>query len=185
MQFGVHAEALPLARARVVDRNAIIALESQGFHTPQALADVSPQVLAQWVPTGVAHDLKSWGLRNLGGSPPATGGEVRPPTSPPVLIVDDRLPGEILIEGKTVRLQEKQYWPVRTLAECPGECIGYERVYAAIGATPWSEPDALQKRRRAHQGGRATAQMVRTSAGLFSIWRPTTFRYCDCAGAAA
>ena len=147
MQFGVHAEALPLARARVVDRNAIIALESQGFHTPQALADVSPQVLAQWVPTGVAHDLKSWGLRNLGGSPPATGGEVRPPTSPPVLIVDDRLPGEILIEGKTVRLQEKQYWPVRTLAECPGECIGYERVYAAIGATPWSEPDALQKRR--------------------------------------
>lgn len=149
VQFGVRAEALPLARGRVVDRNTLIALEVQGLHTPHALANTTPQVLAQWVPTGEAHDLHAWGLRNLGGSPPAAGGEVRPPASPPVLIVDDRRPGEILVEGRSVRLQEKQYRLVRALAECPGECIAYEKVYSAIWGETVVESNQMhfQKRR--------------------------------------
>ena len=149
VQYGIRAEALPLARARIADRNAIIAIESQGFHTPHALADVSTQVLAQWVPTGVAHAVKAWGLRSLGGSPPAPGGEVPPPTSPPVLIADDRRPCEILVDGKAVRLQDKQYRLVRTLAECPGECIAYAKVYSAVWGDTIVESNQMhfQKRR--------------------------------------
>ncbi|MBM3289348.1 MAG: hypothetical protein FJY92_04280, partial [Candidatus Hydrogenedentes bacterium] len=167
VQYGVRTEALPLARARIADRNAVVALESQGFHTPQALADASPQVLAQWVPTGVAHDLKAWGQRNLGGSPPAPGGEVSPPTSPPVLIVDDRHPCEILIDGKSVRLQDKQYRLVRTLAESPGECIAYEKVYSAVWGDTVVEPNQMhfQKRRlieRVKEAAPHRADIVRT-----------------------
>ncbi|NUM56132.1 MAG: DEAD/DEAH box helicase [Candidatus Hydrogenedentes bacterium] len=167
VQLGVRPDVLPLARARVADRNTILALESQGFYTPQALADTPPQVLAQWVPTGVAHELHSWGLRNLGGSPPASGGEVRPPTSPPVLIVDDRRPGEILVDGKPVRLQDKQYRLVRTLAECPGECIAYEKVYSAIWGSTVVESNQMhfQKKRlieRIKDAAPNRADIVRT-----------------------
>lgn len=167
VMYGVRADALPLARARIVDRKAIIALESQGFHTPQALADASPQVLAQWVPAGDAHELKSWGLRNLGGSPPATGGEIRPPASPPVLIIDDRRPGEIWVDGKPVRLQEKQFRLVRALAEFPGECVGYERIYTAIWGSTIVESNQMhfQKRRlldRIKEAAPHRADLVRT-----------------------
>ncbi|MCC6795806.1 MAG: DEAD/DEAH box helicase [Candidatus Hydrogenedentes bacterium] len=150
VQYGVHAPAIPLARERIVDRNTLIALEAQGFHTPQALSDATPQVLAQWVPTGVTHELKSWGLRNLGGSPPATtGGEVRPPTSPPALIIDDRRPGEVCVDGKAVKLQEKQYRLVRFLAETPGECVSYDKVYTALWGETIVEQNQIhfQKRR--------------------------------------
>jgi len=168
VQYGVNAGAVPLARERIVDRNALIALEAQGFHTPQALADATPQVLAPWVPTGVTHELKSWGLRNLGGSPPATtGGEVLPPTSPPALIIDDRRPGQICVDGKSVKLQEKQYRLVRFLAETPGECVSYDKVYAALWGDTIVEQNQIhfQKRRlleRIKEASPHRAEIVRT-----------------------
>ncbi|MCC6154716.1 MAG: winged helix-turn-helix domain-containing protein, partial [Candidatus Hydrogenedentes bacterium] len=94
--------------------------------------------------------LKSWGLRNLGGSPPVTtGGEVRPPTSPPALIVDDRRPAEIIVDGCPVRLQEKQYRLVRVLAESPSECLSYDKVYTALWGDAIVEQNQIhfQKRR--------------------------------------
>lgn len=151
VQYGLRESAVPLARARIagLDRNAVIALESKGLHTPQALADVTPHVLSQWVPAGTAHELKAWGLRMLGGAAPASGGEDRPPPSPPILVVDERRPGEIIVEGKPIRLQEKQYRLILALASSPGECVDYETIYASVWGDVIVEQNQIhfQKRR--------------------------------------
>ncbi|MDZ4859337.1 MAG: DEAD/DEAH box helicase [Candidatus Hydrogenedentes bacterium] len=167
VQFGVRQEATPLARARLVDRNAIIALEAQGLCAASALAGASPVVVSQWVSSGSAHELIEWGLQNFGGSAPASGGEVRPPTSPPVLLIDDRRPGQVLIEGKSVRLQEKQYQLVSLLAASPGECVGYDQVYEALWGNVVVEQNQMhfQKRRlieRIREAVPHRAEMVRT-----------------------
>lgn len=132
IQFGVRADALPLARTRLADRTAVLALESQGLHTHEALAQTAPKVLAQFVTSDIAHRLSAWGLQTIGGALSATGGEAHPPTSPPALIIDERRPDEVVIDGKTVRLQEKQYRLLRALADAPGECVRYDAIYAAV-----------------------------------------------------
>jgi len=167
VQFGVHKVATPLARARLVDRKAVIALESQGLCAASALADAAPATLAQWVSQTEAHDLIAWGLQNLCGSAPASGGEVRPPTSPPALLIDSRRPGQILVEGKPVRLQDKQFQLISLLAASPGECIGYEEVYTALWGTVVVEQNQMhfQKRRlieRIKEAVPHRAEMVRT-----------------------
>lgn len=169
VQFGLRADAVPLARLRLpgLDRPAISALETQGLHTAQALADTPPQLIAQWVPTNTAHELTAWARRTI-GSPQATAGrEVRPSASLPVLIVDDRRPGQITLDGMPIRLQEKQYRLVRVLARSPGECVSYDLVYKAVWGDAIVEPNQMhfQKRRlieRIREAVPRRADLIRT-----------------------
>ncbi|MCC6699543.1 MAG: DEAD/DEAH box helicase, partial [Candidatus Hydrogenedentes bacterium] len=50
VQYGLRDTGLALARLRLpgMDRNAIIALETQGFHSPAALAETPASLLGQW-----------------------------------------------------------------------------------------------------------------------------------------
>jgi hypothetical protein len=151
VQYGLREEGLVLARLRLpgLERGTIIALETKGLHTPSALAGAPAHLLDQWVPAATAHELKSWGLRNTDdkGIPP--GREVTPPSSLPVLVVDDRRPNEIVVEGKRVKLQDKQYRLVRALAGSPGECIPYDTIYEEIWGETIVEQNQMhfQKRR--------------------------------------
>jgi DNA-binding winged helix-turn-helix (wHTH) protein len=49
-----------------------------------------------------------------------------------MLVIDERRPDEIVLDGETVSLQEKQYSMLRILAECPGECVPYDTIYEAL-----------------------------------------------------
>ena len=124
-------------------------------------------MLAHSVSSSEAHALIEWGLRNSGGSATASGGEVRPPTSPPVLLIDDRRPGQVLIEGKSIRLQDKQYQLVSLLAEYPGECVPYDKVYETLWGNVVVEQNQMhfQKRRlieRIRESVPHRAELVRT-----------------------
>ena len=151
IQYGLRDEGLELARLRLpgLNRNAIVSLETQGLHTPPALAGAPTHLLDQWVPAATAHELKSWGLRNNGDKESPPGREVIPPSSLPVLVVDDRRPNEIMVEGRPVKLQDKQYRLVRALAGSPGECIPYDTIYTEIWGETVVEQNQMhfQKRR--------------------------------------
>jgi helicase len=152
VQSGLREPGLPLARLRLagLDRAAILALEAHGLVTARAVREAPANVLTQWVSAATAHELQAWAFEQTQPPTPTTGGEVRLPASPPVLVVDDRRPGEICVEGRPVRLQEKQYRLVRALAAVPGECITYDAIYEALwGKDIVVEPNQMhfQKRR--------------------------------------
>ena len=133
VQRGLRAEALPLAYlgAPGIPRSALAALVSHGLHSPQALVDTSAGDLGRLVTREDAARLKAWALRQL----KEEGEDVEsdaPIKGLPVLVVDDRHPDRVLLEGAEVRLQEKQYRLIRLLAARPGECVPYEEIYEAL-----------------------------------------------------
>lgn len=133
VQHGLRPEALFLARIESprLARQAIVNLVADGFDTPEALAQAQVRLLAQYVGDTHAPALQAWAERQV--VPVKQADEGAPDiSSGPVLLVDDRHPGEIVLDGITIRLQEKQYRLIRTLAQRPGECVPYERVYEAL-----------------------------------------------------
>ena len=84
----------------------------------------------------------------------------------PVLIVDDKSPGQIVLDGVSVRLQEKQYRLIRLLASAPGECVPYERIYRTLWGNTIVETNQIhfQKRRLLE----AMAEHVPDRANLIS-----------------
>ncbi len=146
VQHGLRDEALPLAQLAFpgLNRSALIALASRGLDTPEALARVAPETLQGWLPAHTARLLKEWAIGASGGKSgqPAASRE-------PVLVIDDRHPAEILLDGIHIRLQEKQYRLIRVLATAPGECIPYDTVYKKVwGDTIVNESQmSFQKRK--------------------------------------
>ena len=151
---GLHDEALPLARVggRSLSRNAILALFAHGLHTREALAQRPLDTLtaletstgnAALISTAQARALKQWAQSALPEAAPA------PVQTAPVLVVDDRHPDQILVDGQSVRLQDKQYRLVRILAATPGECVPYETIYDAVWGDAVVESNQMhfQKRR--------------------------------------
>jgi DNA-binding winged helix-turn-helix (wHTH) protein len=153
LQWGLREEVMPLVRLGLpgLDRNALLALEGQGFHTVEGLAAASPEALARWVGKANARALKTWthGQVALTAEPHAAAGPTPMPPQATALVIDDRHPGQILVEGKPVRVQDKQYRLIRILAEAPGECVPYESIYQAVWGDAIVEPNQMhfQKRR--------------------------------------
>ncbi|MBX7257550.1 MAG: DEAD/DEAH box helicase [Candidatus Hydrogenedentes bacterium] len=164
LQNGLREAALPLARLRLhgLTRNAILALEAHNLLEPRTIASAPAQVLAQWMPTTTAHDLRSWALCHNDEDPTPSGWEASPSASQPILVVDDRRPDEVWIEGKPVRLQEKQFRMLRTLAAAPGECVPYETLYDAV----WG--DAVVESVQMHFQKRQIIQRIKEVAPLRS-----------------
>ena len=54
------------------------------------------------------------------------------PIAATLLVVDDRHPYEIIVDGITIALQDKQYRLIRVLATSPGECVPHDTVYDAV-----------------------------------------------------
>lgn len=131
VKHGLPPEALPLARLDdpELSRSTITALFAHGLHTPEALAQTPGQVLEQWLSKKEAGKLMAWAHRSA-REPGVPEAEVRPTL--PVLVVDDKQPGQIVLQGAEIPLQDKQYRLIRILAEFPGECVPYETIYAAV-----------------------------------------------------
>ncbi|MDQ1255735.1 MAG: box helicase, partial [Candidatus Hydrogenedentes bacterium] len=149
VQRGLREETLPLARTcGALTRNGTLALVAHGLHTAEALDRAPLQAIAMWVPPAQARVLKDWGRRQ---SALAEGNATAPtaaPTAVPVLIVDDRRPGEIVLDGERIALQEKQYQLIRTLATAPGECVSYDTIYEALWGQHIVEPNQMHFQKR-------------------------------------
>jgi DNA-binding response OmpR family regulator len=123
-------ESLAATRAPGIElaRNQASALGAAGLGTVEALAQAARDDLKRIVPARTAARLQAWARGQGAASPepqsPAAGG--------PVLVVDDRVPDRIVIDGRDVSLQDRQYRLVRVLASSPGECVPYERIYEAV-----------------------------------------------------
>lgn len=132
---GLQAEALPLARLNLpgLDRPTLSELVKDRLHLPGNLDAIHLKALALRMPEPVARALKLWARCHLDNRPVAP--VEAPPPAKPVLMVDDRRPGEILVDGVRIALQDKQYRMIRTLAVQPGVCVPYEDIYTAV----WGE----------------------------------------------
>ena len=151
VQRGLRAEALPLARlgAPGISRSALAALVSHGLHTPQVLVETSAGALGRWLSPQEVEVVKAWAKQEVN----LTEEEVEEnamskPMQLPVLLVDDRHPNRVLIEGEETRVQEKQYRLIRLLAQTPGECVPYDTIYEELWGSAIVENNQMHFQKR-------------------------------------
>jgi helicase len=152
---GLQAEMLPLGRLRApaLGRTALLGLHEHACYTAEAIVQAPVGVLRQWMPNGAARSLKKWAqaqrLADAETDASARVQTVSAENTLPVLVVDDRRPGEIHVNGKAVALQDKQYRLIRLLATCPGECVSYDSLYEVLWGDVMVENNQIhfQKRR--------------------------------------
>jgi DNA-binding winged helix-turn-helix (wHTH) protein len=73
----------------------------------------------------------------------------------PLLVVDDRRPNEVHLDGRAIPLQAKQYQLIRLLAATPGDCVPYETIYTEL----WG--DTIVEQNQIHYQKRTLLQRVR------------------------
>ncbi|MBI1319718.1 MAG: DEAD/DEAH box helicase [Candidatus Hydrogenedens sp.] len=120
LQFGVEDTLLPLARKAFegMTRQGLLALHGEGLYTQQALRAYPLAALEAFVPATAAQALLAWA--DTQRDTPAVVAAQPAPARRPMLVIDERRPDEIVLDGETVALQEKQYTMLRILAENPG-----------------------------------------------------------------
>lgn len=135
VQSGLGPDAMALVRVAgpKLTRNAALALVGQQIHKPEALAKTSLDFLTKWMPRDVAKDLQKWAKNELKHEAAQT--EDPHPNTGPILVIDDRHPGRIQLDGTNIGLQEKQYLLMRTLAAAPAQCVPYDTIYQQV----WGE----------------------------------------------
>jgi len=166
VQKGVRPEALPVARLQLsgISRIALATLVSRNLHTPEAIAEATLEDLAAVLNKAGSHSrasgggggnnnlqsevqnsqsLKNWAQACLAGTTRAN-----PVQIVPVLVVDDRRPGEILVDGQKIPLQEKQYRLIQVLAALPGECVPYETIYKMVWGSTIVETNQMHFQKR-------------------------------------
>jgi DNA-binding winged helix-turn-helix (wHTH) protein len=133
MQYGVEEELLPLTRIEGLElpRTALLRLHRHGLHTPAALVSAPPKLLREYLTQAQARKLKEWAAEQPQEAE-TKAQEVHVMPEKPLLIVDDREPGAIHLDGVRIGLQEKQYRLIRLLAAHPGECVPYETIYQEL-----------------------------------------------------
>ncbi len=145
---GLREDSLPLATVEGagLERRTVCALGAEGLDRPTALAAASVKTLQRWMTAKQAKAVHAWAVCHA----PSHEGEspAEPPTAEPVLVVDDKRPDRVRIDGHAVVLQDKQYRLLRALAKAPGECVPYEDVYQAIWGEVVVEPNQLHCQRR-------------------------------------
>ncbi len=151
VQRGLRAEALPLARAGEpgISRTAVVALVSSRHHTAQAIAEATPAALARMLCPDQAARLSAWARRQQESNRSGPDVPLPPPSGPePLLILDDRRPGRILIAGREVVLQDKQFQLMRLLARTPSECVPYEEIYSELWGAAVVEDNQMHFQKR-------------------------------------
>ncbi len=151
VQRGLRTEALLLARAAepAISRSAVIALVSSRYHTASALAEASPAALARILCPDQAARLRKWARQQQESNSSGPDVPLPPPSGPePLLILDDRRPGRILLAGKEVALQDKQFQLLRLLARTPGKCVPYEAIYTELWGAAVVEDNQMHFQKR-------------------------------------
>ena len=155
VKHGIGVEVAPLSEVvgSGVSRKVLVALASQGFHTPQALAEASAGVLETWMSKSEAKDIRERAFRitNRGLEKQGEGanlddgaGSGGNGSGTAVLMLDEGRPGEIRIEGKRVELQDKQFRLMSLLARNAGNCVSYDEIYQEL----W--PDTIVEGNQIH-----------------------------------
>lgn len=136
VQRGLRLDILPLARAlrpMELKRQTLLALDAAGLHTPEALAASNTATLERWMNEAQARALMDWARIAATHKETTMKSAVQAPLRPaPVLVIDGRRPGEFLLDGNAVQVQDKQYRLLCLLAARPGECISYDEIYAGL-----------------------------------------------------
>lgn len=150
VQWGVRDEMLPIARLNLdgITRSGLMALAARGLCTQEAVAATPLESLTSCIPPHAARKLKEWASRKVSETGAATSSSGHATLPAPVLIVDDRHPCEITIDGVRIRLQEKQYRLVCVLAEAPGECVPYDTIYEKVWGDIIVEPNQMHFQKR-------------------------------------
>ena len=164
VQRGLREECLAVARLRLpsLSREGAMTLATHGLAEPAALRDASLAILTQWMNRRDAETLQAWARRQKAAPLPAAASahehaHAPAPVAGPTLVVDERRPGAITLDGVTIALQEKQFRLMEILAASPGECVPYEAIYAHVwgDAVVESQQMHFQKRKLVEQIAKA------------------------------
>ena len=144
VSFGVDPIGLEIAKLRIpgLGRGYIARLVKNGYDSPKALAQVSPEDLERFLPGDIARKV----VKKFTRVPTANRENPGPkeiqiePESVPlqrkisdaILVVDGKHPGTIGFRGETVQLTSKQFWLLAALAESPGKCVSYDAIYKKL-----------------------------------------------------
>lgn len=146
---GVRAEALPLLGSGAgLARTGVIALAAHGLHTPEAIARTPLPVLRARVSEGQARRLHAWARRVRANAADHPAETPAPAPATPLLVIDDDQPGEILLDGARIPLQDKQFRLIRALALRPGACVPYDDIYEAVWGETVVEPNQMHFQKR-------------------------------------
>jgi helicase len=154
LQYGVYDDLLPLARleAEGLTRSTLLWLRGEGVADPAVLAMCPQAVLEERMPRDAARALMRWAGAQPVDTPalaPVVAASVAlPPRPRTVLVIDDARPGEVLLDGECIALQDKQYRLLRILAEQAGACVPYDEVYEALWGDVIVEQGQLYSQKR-------------------------------------
>jgi helicase len=133
VQLGLREDTLPIGwlHKRGVPRNLIAVLAGQGYNNPATTAAVPLERLTRWLSRADARALKRW-AEHAAPALATVSEAVAPYGVAPVLLIDDRHPGSITLDGLDVPLQDKQYRLIKVLAARAGECVSYDDIYTSL-----------------------------------------------------
>jgi DNA-binding winged helix-turn-helix (wHTH) protein len=151
---GLNAAFTDLAAETGLTRGQCLNLAEAGLHTPEALQSATEVVLRDLVPVDKIPAVRMWCKGRITGSL-LEETDPNPPSAGLLLVVDDRRPNEIVLDGYTIPLQAKQYQLIRLLAATPGDCVAYETIYDEL----WGE--AIVEQNQIHYQKRTLLQRVR------------------------
>lgn len=152
--LGLGPDLVELASDTGISRGHCLNLADAGLDEAEALLAASDAVLQRLVPLEKMAALRDWASahRDLTSPPACT---EAPDGDAPLLIVDERRPNEVQLEGRAIPLQNKQFQLLRLLAESPGDCVPYETIYTEL----WGE--SIVEQNQIHYQKRTLLQRVR------------------------
>lgn len=154
VRVGLGPALVNLACETGLNRGHCLNLADAGLDEADALLEASDAVLRRLVPPEKMAALRAWAAAQ-GSADAALVYAETPDDAGPILVVDERRPNEIQLEGRAIPLQKKQYQLLRLLAECPGDCVPYETIYTEL----WG--DTIVEQNQIHYQKRTLLQRVR------------------------
>ena len=153
--LGLGPALVDLASDTGLSRGHCLNLADAGLYDPDALLAASDAVLQRLVPLEKVPALRAWAAthRNVDAAPVIV--ERMSEDDTPILVVDERRPNEVRLEGRAIPLQKKQYQLLRLLAESPGDCVPYDTIYTEL----WG--DTIVEQNQIHYQKRTLLQRVR------------------------
>lgn len=143
-----------LAAATGLTRGQCLGLADAGLSHAADLQRTSDATLSALVPGEYLPRIRAWAEAQC--VEVALEGVASPAIAvPPLLLIDDRRPNEITLEGRPIPLQAKQYQLIRLLAAAPGDCVPYETIYDEL----WGE--TIVEQNQIHYQKRTLLQRVR------------------------
>lgn len=158
LQYGVGEELLPIARLDLpgLNRSGLLWLHGEGL-LDAAMIDMCPvAALEQGLPAPVARELIRWASAQAPGESRASATTpvqtqapvIKAPRVRQVLVIDEAMPGDVVLDGQRVTLQDKQYRLLHALARRAGECVSYDDVYTALWGDTVVETGQLYTQKR-------------------------------------